>query len=128
MNQPTTRSEDAPAGACSGDKFVSLTIALQAIARRVGYEIDRDDLNAALGLSWMAAAVPGENDLGCWPLYARDAFIVEAGRLFGMGRPPNRNAREAARSAQRCGNRDRHASRPGGAAEPGARPCRSGTQ
>jgi len=32
----------------------------------------------------MSIAVPGEPDLGCWPMYARDAFLVEAGRLFGM--------------------------------------------
>jgi hypothetical protein len=63
---------------------MSLTHALCAIADRAGYAIDPDDLNAALGLSWMSIAVPSEPDPGCWPMYARDAFLVEAGRLFGM--------------------------------------------
>ncbi len=63
---------------------MSLTHALCAIADRVGYAIDLDDLNAALGLSWMSIAVPSEPDPACWPMYARDAFLVEAGRLFGM--------------------------------------------
>ena len=62
----------------------SLTFAIQAIATDAGYEIGRDDLNAALGLSFYVTAVPREGDLGCWPMYARDAFLVEAGRLFGF--------------------------------------------
>ena len=63
---------------------MSLTYALCAIADRTGYTIDLDDLNAALGLSWMSIAVPSVPDPGRWPMYARDAFLVEAGRLFGM--------------------------------------------
>lgn len=63
---------------------MSLTHALRAIARRSGSDIDFDVLNAALGLSWMATAVPYEDDLGSWQMYARDAFLIEAGGLFGM--------------------------------------------
>ncbi len=61
-----------------------MTFALQAVAHGAGYSIDFDDLNAALGASWMFCAVPGEDDPGNWPMYARDAFLVEAGLLFGM--------------------------------------------
>jgi hypothetical protein len=66
------------------DSSFSLTSTLRSIARDAGYEIDVDDLHAALGLSMFVCAVPAEVDIASWPLYARDAFIVPAGRLFGM--------------------------------------------
>lgn len=63
---------------------MSLMFALQSLAHDTGYAIDHDDLNAALGLSWMTTAVPDEDDLARWQMYARDAFVIPAGRLFGM--------------------------------------------
>lgn len=62
----------------------SLTGALRFVAGRAGHAIDADDFNAALGLSWLIVAVPEERDPARWPMYARDTFLVEAGRLFGM--------------------------------------------
>lgn len=84
MMRRAQQSQDGSAGRPSGDPAMSLTFTLQALAHDAGYEIDRDDLNAALGLSWMTTAVPRERDLARWPMYARDAFLAEAGRLFGM--------------------------------------------
>ncbi len=86
---------------------MSLTFALRAIAEGAGYELEPDDLNAALGLSLMMPAVPDEDDLAGWPMYARDAFLVEAGRLFGMSirdiHPP-----EAARGLSGAQEFDQH--------------------
>ena len=62
----------------------SLTFALQAVARRAGCAVDFDDLNAVLGLSWLFCAVRDEDRPCRWPLYARDAFVIEAGRRFGL--------------------------------------------
>lgn len=62
----------------------SLTFALQAVARRAGCPVDFDDLNAVLGLSWLFCAVREEDHPCRWPLYARDAFVIEAGRRFGL--------------------------------------------
>ncbi len=84
MTPSAPQSQDASIGSPSGDPAMSLTFALQALAHDAGYKIDHDDLNAALGLSWMTTAVEGEGDLARWPMYARDAFLAETGRLFGM--------------------------------------------
>ena len=62
----------------------SLTFALQAVARRAGCDVDLDDLHAVLGLSWMFCAVRDEDHPCRWPLYARDAFVIEAARQFGL--------------------------------------------
>ncbi len=62
----------------------SLPLALMAVARRFGTVIDFDDLNAALGLSTLTCAVSTELDCRNWCLYARDAFLPEAAKLFGM--------------------------------------------
>lgn len=62
----------------------TLASALCAVARRAGGEIDRDMLTAALGIAWSAVAVPWEPNLSRWSMYARDAFLVSAARLFGM--------------------------------------------
>ncbi len=63
----------------------SLMLTLRAVTHRAGCDVDIDDLSAALGLSWMVCAVPGDSNLARWPMYARDAFLIEAGRLFGLG-------------------------------------------
>ena len=68
----------------SGDRAMSLSFVLQALAHDAGHAIDHDDLDAALGLSWMAVAVPDEDDLVSWPMHARDAFLIPAGQSFGM--------------------------------------------
>ena len=62
----------------------SLTFALQAVARRAGCPVDFDDLHAVLGLSWLFCAVRDEDHPCRWPLYARDAFVIEAARRFGL--------------------------------------------
>jgi hypothetical protein len=66
------------------DRTFSLTLALRSIARDAGCEIDVDDLHAALGLPLFTCAVPPLNELGCWLMYGRDAFLVPAARLFGL--------------------------------------------
>lgn len=63
---------------------LSLPHALCAVAHARGYEIDLDDLCAAMGLSFTVTAIPEEPDSSKWTLYARDAFLVPAARLFGM--------------------------------------------
>ena len=62
----------------------SLTLALRSVAESAGYDVDADDLHAVLGLSMVACAAPGDMELGNWPLYARDAFLVDTARVFGM--------------------------------------------
>ena len=85
----------------------SLAYAVRTIARDAGYEIDHDDLNAAMAWSWMICANPDEPDIGLWSMYARDAFLIEAGRLFGMQireiHPP-----EAARGLEASAEFDQH--------------------
>ena len=54
------------------------------VALGAGFTIDSDALCAALGLSLMVPAVPDEPALGEWTSYARDAFLIPAGRLFGL--------------------------------------------
>lgn len=66
------------------DRSFALTLAVQSIARDAGCDIDVDDVHAALGLPLFTCAVPAQNDLACWPMYARDAFLIPASRLFGI--------------------------------------------
>jgi hypothetical protein len=84
-----------------------LAYAVRAVARQAGYGIDPDDLNAAMAWSWMICANPDEADIGLWSMYARDAFLIEAGRLFGMQirevHPP-----EAARGLKASAEFDQH--------------------
>lgn len=63
---------------------MSITTTLQALARQAGYSIDSDDLKAALALSWRATAVSDEKDPAVWGAFGHDAFLIPAGRLFGM--------------------------------------------
>lgn len=63
---------------------LSLPHALCAVARERDYEINLDDLCAAMGLSFAVTAVAEEPDNSKWVLYARDAFLIPAARLFGM--------------------------------------------
>ncbi|MCH8967377.1 MAG: hypothetical protein IID43_06830, partial [Planctomycetes bacterium] len=53
-------------------------------AKCAGYDVDTDDLHAALGLSMVAYAVPGDMELANWSMYGRDAFLVDTARAFGM--------------------------------------------
>lgn len=57
---------------------------VRLVAREAGYDVDHDDLLAALGLSLFACAVLDSPDVGDWSAYGRDAFLIEAARLFGM--------------------------------------------
>ncbi len=84
MGNAAPQRQDEFAGVEPVDPAESLTVILQAVARDAGYDVNRDDLTVALGLAWSAIAVPGENDLGSWSLYARDVFLREVGPLFGM--------------------------------------------
>lgn len=84
MTPAIPRSGDAPDLPGGSDPSFSLPSALCTIARRAGYDIEPDILLAALGVWWTAVAVPSEPDLARWPMYARDAFAVEAARLFGI--------------------------------------------
>ncbi len=62
----------------------SLARAVCAIGRSGGHEIDISDLNHAMGLSWMDCTLPGESNRSDAWMYARDAFLIPAGRLFGL--------------------------------------------
>jgi hypothetical protein len=84
MTGAARQNEDAYRSRIFCDASLSLPLSLHVLAGDAGYEIDCDDLNAAMGLSWMTTAVPGEDDPARWAMYARDAFLVEAARLFGM--------------------------------------------
>lgn len=70
------------------DPSFSLTCALQTVGRMHGRDLDREDVHAALGLSFMHVAAIDEQDVGFWPTYARDAFLLEAACLFGMNLRP----------------------------------------
>ena len=107
MNCPAPQGEDVANTFGSGDPSFSLSLALRGVAQRAGYDINLDDLNAALGLSWMMTAVPGESDLARWSMYARDAFAVEAGRLFGLNLRPV-HPPEAARGLYESAEFDQH--------------------
>ncbi len=63
---------------------LSLPYALCAVAHTAGLNVDLYDLCAAMGLSFMPTSVRGEPSTDKWRMYARDAFLIPAGRLFGM--------------------------------------------
>lgn len=89
------------------DPSFSLVHAVRAVARNAGYDIDFDDLLATMGLSWMVCAVPDEPNVADWPMYARDGFLIPAGRLFGLTireiHPP-----QAARGLDRAAEFEQH--------------------
>lgn len=66
------------------DPCFSLPRVLCAIAKRSGGKIEFDDVVAAMGLGWLICAAPNDPDIGNWMMYARDAFLIPAARLFGM--------------------------------------------
>ncbi len=68
----------------TADRSWSLTLALRSVAHEVGHDIDSDDLQATLGLPLLVCAVPTEPRLSLWPTYARDVFLIEAARTFGI--------------------------------------------
>lgn len=84
----------------------SLAYALRIACESYG-DLDHDDWCAALGLSWMVGAAPGERDMRHWSMYARDAFLIEAGRLLGLElrgiHPP-----QAARGLSRISEFEQH--------------------
>jgi len=68
------------------ERSFSLTDSLCAVASAAGSPLSRDDLHAAMGLPFMIC-VPHDDSISPrdWPLLARDVFLVEAGRMFGLG-------------------------------------------
>ncbi|MHC4441881.1 MAG: hypothetical protein ACYTF1_03530 [Planctomycetota bacterium] len=66
------------------NEYESLALALQALAAAKKIKFDYHDLAAALGLSFTAISTSAEKNPGWWTTYARDAFLVPAGQLFGI--------------------------------------------
>ncbi len=61
----------------------SLTHALRHVLNQSGDDVGVDELHAALGLGLLVCAVPEVVVPAAWCAYARDAFLVDTGRLFG---------------------------------------------
>ena len=89
------------------DPSFSLTFALRCVASAGRCNLDADDLHAALGLPLMVCAPRNEPDARIWPAYARDVFLIEAARAFGMTlrgiHPP-----QAARGLERVREFEQH--------------------
>jgi len=66
------------------DLAYSLTRAVHDVLRQAGGDVDLDTVHTALGLGLLLCAVPDEQDVRTWPAYARDAFLVDGGRLLGL--------------------------------------------
>ncbi len=67
------------------NRWESLSLCVQAIARWAGVELHFRSINAALGLSFMISAPRDVSvSLSWWMTFGRDAFLVEAGKLFGL--------------------------------------------
>lgn len=62
----------------------SLPLAVRAAVRAAAGDVDFDDLCSAMGLPFLFTAAPEEPDLSRWLMYGRDAFLIPAGRLFGL--------------------------------------------
>lgn len=62
----------------------SLSSALQAVAACSGKSPQLSEVHNLLGLSLLMTASPSADDSAPWPLLARDAFIIEAGRALGL--------------------------------------------
>ena len=67
------------------NRWESLSLCLQAVARWAGVELHFRSINAALGLSFMISAPRDETvSLSWWMAFGRDAFLIDAGKLFGL--------------------------------------------
>ncbi len=88
------------------DVSFSLTGALHHVMSATGHAVSPDDLHAALGLSLMICA-SADTPTDCWPSLARDAFLPETCKLFGITvrdlHPP-----EAARGLQQAEAFEQH--------------------
>jgi hypothetical protein len=62
----------------------SLALALRAVARTAGEDLDYDEACAALGISFVAIAGPAESSPTFWPTFGRDTFLTPTARLFGI--------------------------------------------
>ncbi len=62
----------------------SLTRAVDHVLRQAGGDVDLDTVHTALGLGSLLCALPDDQNIGAWPGYARDAFLVDGGRLLGL--------------------------------------------
>lgn len=80
MNGPATLPEQSRLSANPR----TLAAALAAILEQRGAGIDVNVFSLALGNPFLICSVGSEPDIALWPMYARDAFLIEAGRLFGM--------------------------------------------
>lgn len=66
------------------DRSMSLTLSLQAVLSQAGCVVDLDELHAVLGLSLLVCAAPIEYSSASWPTLARDAFLAETAKLYGV--------------------------------------------
>lgn len=66
------------------DVSFSLSSALRAVATYSGESPQLSEVHNLLGLSLLMTASRGADNSTPWPLLARDAFIVEAGRALGL--------------------------------------------
>ncbi len=62
----------------------SLAHAIRLVAKNRGANLGADALVAAMGWPWLVCAAPSDDNLANWPLYARDAFLIEACKLLGL--------------------------------------------
>ena len=62
----------------------SLVLALQAVLRACGRDVDYDELAAATGVAFMTTRAVGEPDPRRWPAHGRHAFLVPAARKYGL--------------------------------------------
>ena len=99
---------DVPSSTVSpDDPAFSLARVLRAVVCDASFNIEFNDLLAAMGLSWIVCTVPSEPNVADWCMYARDAFLIPAGRLFGLTireiHPP-----QAARGLDRAAEFEQH--------------------
>ena len=68
------------------NRWESISLCLQAIARWAGVELHFRSINASLGLSFMISAPrAAQVSLSWWMTFGRDLFLIETGKLFGLG-------------------------------------------
>jgi hypothetical protein len=66
------------------DRVGSLTLAVSALLRWAGADVQYRSLNAAMALSLRTTAVRGKTCLGWWSTHASDRFLPQAADMFGI--------------------------------------------